>query len=198
MPTEQRLKHSKGSDSGSDVSTSSPGRPHKRKRSVEEPPTPTSPLQVKAKKRKAHFEDDPVNEPLPQPFPHYQPNSAISPISHYCVCPPEPHIPRPRNGKYMKVIVLRLGQGAFDVPRGCFVRAQRNKALTLPAFILYRSAQAADITAKDPRVSNPEQSKIIAKEWNSLSEEEKLPWKDLAEVRLDMCFTLSACLHTDM
>ncbi|KAJ5172416.1 hypothetical protein N7492_005009 [Penicillium capsulatum] len=83
-------------------------------------------------------------------------SSAGSPIKpafkdgpeQFCLCQPDPKIPRPRN-----------------------------------AFILYRQHYQALVAAHNPGLANPDISKIIGKQWRSLSEEEKNKWRALAEVR---------------
>ena len=48
-------------------------------------------------------------------------------------------------------------------------------------FMLYRQQTHADVLAENPGIANPIISKIIGERWRSMSDEEKLPWKELAE-----------------
>lgn len=48
-------------------------------------------------------------------------------------------------------------------------------------FMLYRQQTHADIVLQHPGIANPSISKIIGQKWRSMSDEEKLPWKELAE-----------------
>ncbi|POR38139.1 Repressor of filamentous growth 1 [Tolypocladium paradoxum] len=69
-----------------------------------------------------------------------------------CLCTPAPKIPRPRNA---------------DQPAA--------------AFILYRQHHQAQVTADNPKLSNPDISKIIGEKWKNEAEEAKQYWKKLAE-----------------
>ncbi|KAJ6441923.1 SNF2 family helicase [Purpureocillium lavendulum] len=75
-----------------------------------------------------------------------------------CLCTPAPKIPRPRN----------------------VLRAQRLTDLWA-AFILYRQHHQAQVTADNPKLSNPDISKIIGEKWKNEDEEVKQTWKNLAE-----------------
>jgi HMG (high mobility group) box len=83
--------------------------------------------------------------------------------TQFCLCQPEPKIPRPRNGKHP------------------------NTKMPLPtdkvqAFILYRQHQQAAVVRSHPGLPNPAISKIIGEQWSHLPEQEKDKWKALAEV----------------
>lgn len=81
----------------------------------------------------------------------------------FCLCQPDPKIPRPRNGK-----VSRIQFEAHD--------------LIDLAFILYRQHYQAAVVAQNPGLANPEISKIIGEHWRALPDETKDEWKALAEV----------------
>jgi hypothetical protein len=54
------------------------------------------------------------------------------------------------------------------------------------AFILYRQHQQAAVVAQYPGLPNPEISKIIGEQWQSLGADSKNEWKALAEVHKDI------------
>lgn len=83
--------------------------------------------------------------------------------AQFCLCQPDPKIPRPRNGEQIRP--------------GCITTS-----LTFPAFILYRQHYQSSVVAKNPRLPNPEISKIIGEHWRTLPEDTKQEWKALAEV----------------
>lgn len=84
--------------------------------------------------------------------------------SGYCLCVRDPKIPRPRNGESCGTVP------AFVVTN------------VVQAFILYRQAQHAEVVKRHPHMPNPEISKVIGEQWQSLSSEEKDKWKAFAEV----------------
>ncbi|KAF4512292.1 hypothetical protein G6O67_001453 [Ophiocordyceps sinensis] len=94
--------------------------------------------------------------------------------------------------------------GAVDAARGMFESPPRNSApgshlqdgsrdiicLCTPApkiprprnaFILYRQHHQAQVTADNPKLSNPDISKIIGEKWKNEGDEIKKNWKKLAE-----------------
>ena len=81
----------------------------------------------------------------------------------FCLCQPEPKIPRPRNGEQA-------------------VQAPMTRADNATAFILYRQHQQAEVVRRHPGLPNPAISKIIGEQWSQLREETKNEWKALAEV----------------
>lgn len=83
----------------------------------------------------------------------------------FCLCQPDPKIPRPRNGKIPSV-------------------AKYDHKLTesTAAFILYRQHYQAAVVAQNPGLANPDISKIIGEQWRKLPQETKDEWKALAEV----------------
>lgn len=85
--------------------------------------------------------------------------------SGYCLCAPDPKIPRPRNGEFHQAVSLIS-----------------SSANLVQAFILYRQNQHADVVKAHPGLSNPDISKIIGEQWRRLSPEEKDKWKAFAEV----------------
>lgn len=88
--------------------------------------------------------------------------SASKEGARFCICQPDPKIPRPRNGKL-----------SF---RGDSIETDS------PAFILYRQHYQAAVVAQNPGVPNPDISKIIGEQWRGLSEEVKDGWRALADV----------------
>ena len=100
-----------------------------------------------------------------------QPSGSSSPASvgqpdgqtQFCLCQPEPKIPRPRNGEHTSFQFLLTANAA-------------------QAFILYRQHQQAGVVRSHPGLPNPAISKIIGEQWSHLPEEEKDKWKALAEV----------------
>jgi RuvB-like protein 1 (pontin 52)/HMG box factor len=50
------------------------------------------------------------------------------------------------------------------------------------AFILYRQHYQAHVVAQNPKLANPEISKIIGEQWREQAPEVKDEWKKLAEV----------------
>jgi hypothetical protein len=106
----------------------------------------------------------------------------------FCLCQPDPKIPRPRNGKSILSVPSDLGKSfsivSFDLERpGQICRTLVNMANVVKAFILYRQHYQAMVVAHNPGLANPEISKIIGEQWRSLSEDDKSKWKALAEVR---------------
>lgn len=60
---------------------------------------------------------------------------------------------------------------------------ERNSKLTFfVAFILYRQHYQAHVVAQNPKLANPEISKIIGEQWREQAPEVKDEWKKLAEV----------------
>lgn len=86
-------------------------------------------------------------------------------VMQFCLCQPDPKIPRPRNGKVPSV-------------------AKYDHKLTesTAAFILYRQHYQAAVVAQNPGLANPDISKIIGEQWRKLPQETKDEWKALAEV----------------
>lgn len=85
----------------------------------------------------------------------------------FCLCQPDPKIPRPRNGKLSK-----------SPPHGVLPTSN----IRFTAFILYRQHYQAAVVASNPGLANPEVSKIIGIQWRSLPQDTKDEWKKLAEV----------------
>lgn len=85
--------------------------------------------------------------------------------SEYCLCAPDPKIPRPRNGESNEIL--------------CLISLFAD---VVQAFILYRQNQHADVVKAHPGLPNPDISKIIGEQWRHLSPEEKDKWKAFAEV----------------
>lgn len=113
----------------------------------------------------------------------------------FCLCQPDPKIPRPRNGKSILSAPPDLGKSfsivSFDLEMpGQICRTLVNMANVVKAFILYRQHYQAMVVAHNPGLANPEISKIIGEQWRSLSEDDKSKWKALAEVRQPpLCLT---------
>jgi HMG box factor len=112
----------------------------------------------------------------------------------FCLCQPDPKIPRPRNGKSIFSAPSDLGGKSFSIVsfdlerRSQICRTLVNMANVVKAFILYRQHYQAMVVAHNPGLANPEISKIIGEQWRSLSEDDKSKWKALAEVRqLPLC-----------
>lgn len=117
--------------------------------------------------------------------------------SQWCLCKPDPKIPRPRNGESMmsapmlnehgKCLFLSFcdlvgigpGSGMFNsfglMLTRCFF-------VNFIAFILYRQHHQAAVVTHNPGLANPEISKIIGMQWRALKEGEKNEWRALAEV----------------
>lgn len=84
--------------------------------------------------------------------------------TQFCLCQPDPKIPRPRNGKY------------HDHSNLC------HELSSVIAFILYRQHYQGAVVQQNPGLANPEISKIIGEQWRALPAESKDQWKALAEV----------------
>uniref|UniRef100_A0A0P0CNF9 MAT2 n=1 Tax=Hypocrella siamensis TaxID=696354 RepID=A0A0P0CNF9_9HYPO len=123
-----------------------------------------------------------------------------------CLCTPAPKIPRPRNGEYRQRIDLicpvkphctvlsktwRFEPSRIRVALFTSLDVQSRDAdlcshfplmvNLLLAFILYRQHHQSQVTAENPKLSNPEISKIIGDKWKHESEDVKDNWKKLAE-----------------
>lgn len=88
----------------------------------------------------------------------------------FCLCQPDPKIPRPRNGKF-----------GHDVPVRWLV-SNSGSAIPTAAFILYRQHYQESVLSQHPNLANPEVSKIIGEQWRALPDEIKNEWKAMAEV----------------
>lgn len=84
--------------------------------------------------------------------------------SEICLCQPDPKIPRPRNGKFFKPLIITKVANESE------------------AFILYRQHHQAMVVKQNPGLSNPGISKIIGDHWKLSPPEIKTHWKNLAEV----------------
>ncbi|KAG6008940.1 hypothetical protein E4U43_000079 [Claviceps pusilla] len=75
------------------------------------------------------------------------------------------------------------GQVAQDGPRDIICLCTPAPKIPRPrnAFILYRQHHQSQVTAENPKLSNPEISKIIGDKWKHESEDVKENWKKLAE-----------------
>ena len=115
------------------------------------------------------------------------------PASHFCLCQPDPKIPRPRNGTSSTdpVLFQRLHHELVHVIHWLFVDVTSLSSLfssflangsVSPAFILYRQHYQAAVVAQHPGLANPEISKIIGEQWRSLPAKSKNEWKAVAEV----------------
>ncbi len=104
--------------------------------------------------------------------------------NQFCLCQPDPKIPRPRNGMFFTPSLFwrdRFLIRPFDSL--LFSGLCCGWLLTLRvAFILYRQHHQATVVAKHPGLPNPEISKIIGEEWRALPTKTKNQWKALAEV----------------
>lgn len=103
--------------------------------------------------------------------------------NQFCLCQPDPKIPRPRNGRSLALIVhlwqlLNSSICIFVVSSSLC----QWKLMVRIAFILYRQHHQAAVVAKHPGLPNPEISKIIGEEWRALPAKTKNQWKALAEV----------------
>lgn len=91
-------------------------------------------------------------------------------VTQFCLCQPDPKIPRPRNGKPIQSLIETI-----------VLHAAAN--LRLPtAFILYRQHYQGAVVAQNPGLANPDISKIIGEQWRKLPQATKDEWKALAEV----------------
>jgi hypothetical protein len=117
--------------------------------------------------------------------------------SQWCLCKPDPKIPRPRNGESMMsapmlnehgkslflsfcdLVGIGPGSGMFT-----FIGFMLTRSFFVPstAFILYRQHHQAAVVSHNPGLANPEISKIIGMQWRALTEGEKNKWRALAEV----------------
>lgn len=117
--------------------------------------------------------------------------------SQWCLCKPDPKIPRPRNGESMmsapmlnehgkslflsfcNLVGIGPGFGMFS-----FIGFMLTRCFFVPftAFILYRQHHQAAVVSHNPGLANPEISKIIGMQWRALTEGEKNKWRALAEV----------------
>jgi HMG box factor, other len=104
--------------------------------------------------------------------------------NQFCLCQPDPKIPRPRNG--MCLISSLFCCGNFLIrPFGSLLASPlfaNSRLMAWLAFILYRQHHQAAVVAKHPGLPNPEISKIIGEEWRALPTKTKNQWKALAEV----------------
>jgi HMG box factor len=124
---------------------------------------PSASLETLTRKRDAsHMAEEPYSRPD-------SPSSASAGegAKEFCLCQPDPKIPRPRNG--MNPLMQTFPCLSSDHCVGA-------------AFILYRQHQQAAVVQQHPGLPNPEISKIIGEQWRSLPEKSKSEWKALAEV----------------
>lgn len=117
----------------------------------------------------------PIVPLLTKDIPPRDRSSSSSPVKRsandavqFCLCQPDPKIPRPRNGEYCPTIYT------YSNPDSS-------------AFILYRQHYQSAVVAQNPGLPNPEISKIIGEHWRALPGDTKDEWKALAEV----CSSLS-------
>ncbi|EFY86728.1 HMG box transcription factor [Metarhizium acridum CQMa 102] len=78
---------------------------------------------------------------------------------------------------------LNVGASSQDGPRDIICLCTPAPKIPRPrnAFILYRQHHQSQVTAENPKLSNPEISKIIGDKWKHESEDVKDNWKKLAE-----------------
>ncbi|WEW60818.1 slightly ste11-like protein [Emydomyces testavorans] len=90
----------------------------------------------------------------------------------FCLCQPDPKIPRPRNGSWARIFSLKelRDYERFILSWACPL-----------AFILFRQHFQAAVVAQHPGLANPQISKIIGEKWRTLPNESKQDWKNLAE-----------------
>jgi HMG box factor, other len=117
------------------------------------------------------------------------PATTQDPISEkanqFCLCQPDPKIPRPRNGTSLTFSLFCFDSSLIRHLYLCFLRPLCQWQLTTwIAFILYRQHHQAAVVAKHPGLPNPEISKIIGEEWRALPTKTKNQWKALSEVSL--------------
>jgi hypothetical protein len=131
----------------------------------------------------ALLDDEDINSEVTSPSSHHtRDNSAEEPLVNFCLCQPEPKVPRPRNGKKNfpntppyanmenKKKPERVGKCVTDF------------LFFFAAFILYRQNRQAAVVASNPGFANPDISKIIGEQWRNEPEVEKNRWKAYAEV----------------
>jgi hypothetical protein len=63
------------------------------------------------------------------------------------------------------------------------------------AFILYRQHHQHAIVARNPGLANPDISKIIGEQWKAESQDQKLIWQTLAQVRTPPPLKVSLLTH---
>lgn len=126
-------------------------------------PEETPPFRSGTKRNADDFDQDELNS---SPS-HSRDQSGESAIT-FCLCQPEPKVPRPRNGECLDTMLFSL--------------AQDKTTDVAAAFILYRQNHQASVAAHNPGLANPDISKIIGKQWSNESEDEKNRWKAYAEV----------------
>lgn len=142
---------------------------------IPEPYKPIVPLSSAAaatkdmpiRERSSHSDRSSSSSPVKSSSSSREQQQQQQPVTQFCLCQPDPKIPRPRNGK----------------TKFCD-HEQKSKKLIMTAFILYRQHYQAAVVAQNPGLANPEISKIIGEQWRKLPQETKDEWKALAEVRL--------------
>ncbi|KAK2590118.1 slightly ste11-like protein [Conoideocrella luteorostrata] len=87
------------------------------------------------------------------------------------------------HGMFEPLSINTSGQGTQDGSRDIICLCTPAPKIPRPrnAFILYRQHHQSQVTAENPRLSNPEISKIIGDKWKHESEGIKGTWKKLAE-----------------
>ncbi|KAI9892097.1 MAG: hypothetical protein M1814_001803 [Vezdaea aestivalis] len=96
------------------------------------------------------------------------------PATQVCLCPPDPKIPRPRNGK--RTPPSEHYEQTLQTPIAMFLPSHGEQA-----FMLYRQHFQASIVAQNPGLANPDISKIIGQQWRDESQELRAQWDALAE-----------------
>lgn len=102
--------------------------------------------------------------PIPSPIKSAPPRTDSG--VPFCLCQPDPKIPRPRNGRFLFPVIVS----------GVVIADHAS------AFILFRQHYQASVVAQNPGLANPEISKIIGEQWRALPNDIKEQWKALAEV----------------
>lgn len=98
-------------------------------------------------------------------------------LTGICLCQPEPKIPRPRNGKQIPTVAAFINFPLSEMLSLAF------NSLLSSAFILYRQHRQAQVAAQNPKLTNPEISKVIGEYWRAEPEPIKEQWKAVADVR---------------
>jgi len=99
-----------------------------------------------------------------------------------CLCPPDPRIPRPRNGTYVHCLLPLRANKHKAKHEKFFVLGVELSRPSFVAFILYRQYHQKDILARTPGLTNPEISKALGDEWRKLDKDTRSEWLQRAEV----------------